>query len=96
MASKKSDSSEDSFDMDPYISDTRQYSSFITYFVKSGRFQVNSLLDVDRRKGILSLLQAERVIKLTRERRLSPVNVSLTPTGPKQRLYLVAIVRAGK
>ncbi len=96
MASNNSESSEESVDMAPYISDTRQYSEFITYWTKSGRFQRNSLLDVDRRKGILALLQSQRVIKLTRERRLSPVNVSMTPGGPKQRIYLVAIVRAGK
>ncbi len=95
MASKDNSSEEDLAEMAPYISDTRQYSEFIMYFVGNGRFQHNSLLDADRRKGVLNLLQAERVIKLTRERRLSPVNIAMTPGGPRQRVYLIAITRAG-
>ncbi len=96
MAARKEPSSDESIDLDPYISNTRTYSDFILYFVNTGRFQHNSLLDHERRKGVLTLLQSERVIKLTRERRLSPVNVAMTPGGRKQRLYMVAIVRSGK
>ncbi len=96
MASNKDNSSEDSIDIEPYISDTRTYSDFILYFVNTGRFQHNSLMDRDRRKGVLKLLQSERVIKLTRDRRLSPVNVAMSPGARKQRVYLIGIVRSGK
>ncbi len=96
MAGQRDSSDEESVDYAPFISDTRQYSEFVLFFVNNGRFQHNSLTDSDRRKGVLNLLQAERVVKLTKERRLSPVNLSLTPGGPKQRVYLIAICRSGK
>ncbi len=78
------------------MGDTRSYSDFIIYVVGSGRFQHNNLLDEGRRKGVLKLFQAERVVKLTLERRLSPVKVAFTPGGRKQLVYLVSIVRTGK
>ncbi len=80
----------------PYVGDTRTFSDFIMYVVNSGRFQHNNLLDSGRRKGILNLVQAERVVKLTLDRRLSPIHVSFTPGGRRQLVYLVALVRSGK
>ncbi len=80
----------------PYVGDTRTFSDFIMYVVNAGRFQHNNLLDSGRRKGVLSLVQAERVVKLTLDRRLSPIHVSFTPGGRRQLVYLVSLVRAGK
>ncbi len=77
------------------MGDTRTYSDFIMYMVKTGRFQHNNLLDSGRRKGVLNLVQSERVVKLTLERRLSPINVAFTAGGKKQLVYLIALVRAG-
>ncbi len=96
MASKENSPSEESVLESPYVGDTRSYSDFILYLVNSGRFQHNNLLDQGRRMGVLKLFQAERVVKLTRDRRLSPVKVAFTPGGRKQLVYLVAIVRTGK
>ncbi len=96
MATKKNDSSDDGMETDPNISDTREYSDFILYFSRTGRFQVNSLMDEGRKMGVLKLLKPERVVHLTLDRRATPVNLSLTPGGPKQRVYLVAIVRRSK
>ncbi len=96
MDPRKEASPDESIDVDPYISDTRQYSDFVMYLAKSGRFQHNNLLDKDRRKGVLQIFQSERIIKLTRERRLAPVNVAFTPGGRKERVYLIATVRSGK
>ncbi len=88
--------SEEPMDQAPDVTDTRVYSDFILYFVKSGRFQYHPLVDEKRRHGVLSLMGAERVTKLTLERRLSPVNIRLTPGEARQKVYLFAIVRQGK
>ncbi len=80
----------------PDVSDSRVYSDFILYFVKSGRFQYHPLVDEKRRRGVLSLMGTERVTKLTLERRLSPLNMRLTPGEPRQKVYLFAIVRQGE
>ncbi len=96
MDPKEKSPSDESVLEAPYVGDTRSYSDFILYLVNSGRFQHNNLLDHGRRKGVLTLFQAERVVKLTRERRLSPVKVAFTPGGRKQLVYLIAIVRTGK
>ena len=97
MAGKKEESPEESLNMDdPTISDTREYSDFILFLTRNGRFQANSLLDQERKMGVLNLLKPERVIKLTTDRRATPVNMALTPGGPRQRIYLVAIVRRSK
>ncbi len=80
----------------PSVTDTRTYSDLIMYFSKNGRFQVNSLYDQDRRKGVLSLMKAERIHKLTLDRRLSPVKLTLTAGQPSQDVYLFALVRKGK
>ncbi len=97
MAAKKHHSSDESVDVDdPMISDTREYSDFIMFLTRNGRFQANSLMDQERKMGVLNLLKSERVIKLTTDRRATPVNMALTPGGPKQRIYLVAIVRRSK
>ncbi len=92
MASRDSSSDSDI----PNIGNVREYSDFVLYFSKSGRFQHHSLLDERRRKGVLSLLKSHRVTQLTQERRLSPVVLQLTPGEPPQRVYLYAIVREGK
>ncbi len=96
MASRDSPTWDESVEEDPVISDTREYSDFILYFSRTGRFQANSLLDQERKMGVLNLLQSERVVKLTRDRRATPVNLSMTRGGPRQRVYLVAIVRRSK
>ncbi len=96
MANRKRPPSEEDSDEIPDLSDCREYSDFIMYFTKSGRFQHHNLMDENRRKGVLSLLTADRLKKLTLERRLSPVNLSLTASGLKQRVYLIALVRASK
>ncbi len=80
----------------PSISDTRTYSDVILYFTKNGRFQVNSLYDQKRRKGVLTLLKAERVTKLSLDRRLSPVKLTLTAGQQPQNVYVFAIVRKGE
>ncbi len=80
----------------PDISNVREYSDFVLYFVKTGRFQHHCLLDEKRRKGVLKLLTSERVIHLTQERRLSPVLLQLTPGEQAQRVYLYALVRDSK
>ncbi len=94
---KSNQSSDESMDMDdPTITDTREYSDFILFCSRTGRFQSNSLLDQERKMGVINLLKSERVIKLTTDRRATPVNIAFTPGGPRQRVYLVAIVRRSK
>ncbi len=80
----------------PNVTDTRTYSDMILYFDRTGRFQSNAILDSDRRMGVLNLLKDNRVTKLSLDRRLSPVNVTLTPGQPPNKVYLFAIVRRGK
>ncbi len=94
MASRNTPSSEE--EEAPDITNVREYSDFILYFVKSGKFQHHCLQDERRRKGVLSLLTPDRVLKLTKERRLSPVVMQLTPGEPAQRVYLYALVRNSK
>ncbi len=96
MANRKRPASEEDPDDIPDLTDCREYSDFLMYFAKSGRFQHHNLMDENRRKGVLTLLTAERLRKLTLERRLSPVNMSLTASGIKQRVYLVALIRSSK
>ncbi len=93
---KKSDSQSTSEEPPPDISNVREYSDMILYFVKSGRFQYHSLQDYGRRKGVISLLTAERVFKLTQERRLRPVAMQLTAGEVEQRVYLFSLVRSSK
>ena len=93
MASRKTEPTDE--DVDTPM-DTRVYSDFILYFVKSGRFQHHPLLGSKRKKGVLDLLGAERVTKMTNERRLKPVVLTLIAGTPEQRVYLVAIVRESK
>ncbi len=78
------------------VQTTREYSDFILFFVKSGRFQHHPLMDEARRQGVVSLCGVERVTKMTQERRLKPVSMSLTPGEPSQRVYLFAVVAKGK
>ena len=78
------------------VSTTREYSDFILYFVKAGRFQHHPLMDESRRQGVISLCGADRVTKMTLDRRLKPVALSLTPGEPNQRVYLVAVVAKSK
>ncbi len=87
-----SESSEEDADW----SNVRVYSDFILYFCKSGVFQHHPLLDGSRRKGVISLLGSERVTKMTSQRRLRPVLLTLTPGVPEQRVYLFAICRESK
>ncbi len=93
MASRKQEPNEE--DANTPL-DTRVYSDFILYFCKSGRFQHHPLLDSNRKRGVLNLLGAERVTKMTTERRLKPVVMTLIAGTPEQRVYLVAIVRESK
>ncbi len=79
----------------PNVTDTRTYSDFILYFERTGRFQSNSILDTDRRMGVITLLKANRITKLSLDRRLSPVQVTLTPGQPPNKVFLFAIVRRG-
>ncbi len=81
---------------DPDATDTREYSDYILYYVRNGRFQCHSLLDVGRQQGLISFLREERVTQLTLERRLSPLLITLTPGVPPQRVYMVGIVRSSK
>ncbi len=80
----------------PDLTQVREYSDFVLYYVRSGRFQYHGLMDENRRKGILSLLTPERVTKLNQERRLRPVLISFTPGEVEQRVYLFSIVRSSK
>ncbi len=75
---------------------TREYSDFVLYFAKSGRFQHHPLMDEARRQGVISLCGMERIHKMSQERRLKPVVMSLTPGEPPQRVYLVSIVSSSK
>ncbi len=97
MPSKKDMSSSDDDEQEaPDLSNLREYSDIIMYFVRSGRFQYHSLLDQGRHAGVLSLLTAERVTHLTTERRLRAITMSMTSSGQKQKIYLIAVVRNGK
>ncbi len=78
------------------VSTTREYSDFILFFVKSGRFQHHPLMDESRRQGVISLCGVERVTKMSLDRRLRPVVMSLTPGEAAQRVYLVAAVAKSK
>ncbi len=80
----------------PDITNVREYSDMILYFVRSGRFQYHSLKDYGRRRGVISLLKPERVFHLSQERRLRPVVMQLTPGEVEQRVYLFALVRESK
>ncbi len=83
----------------PDLSDlthVREYSDLVMYYVKSGRFQHHPLMDENRRMGALTLLKPHRVTKLTKERRLRPVALTLTRGEPEQRVYLFSIVRSSK
>ncbi len=93
MASRKTESTGQDVDTDV---DSRVYSDFILYFCKSGRFQHHPLLDSNRKKGVLTLLGSDRVTKMTNERRLKPVVLTLIAGTPEQRVYLIAIVRESK
>ncbi len=80
----------------PDVSNVRLYSDFLLYFSKAGRLQHHPLLDGPRNRGVLSLLGSERVTKLTGDRRMRPVVLTMVPGTPPQRVYLVAIVRESK
>ena len=95
MASKDYESSSDPDDA-PDLTLTREYCDMVLYFSKSGRFQYHSLMDHGRHAGVVTLLTAERVTKLTEERRLRPVSMALTAGGPKQKVYMICLVRQGK
>ncbi len=80
----------------PDLTTVREYSDFVIYYVRNGRFQYHPLLDERRRQGILTLLTAQRITKLTTERRLKPVKMSFTAGEVEQRVYLFSIVRDSK
>ncbi len=78
------------------VGNVRLYSDFLLYFAKAGRIQHHPLLDSNRQRGVMGLLGSERVTKLTRDRRLKPVVMTMVPGTQPQRVYLVAIVRESK
>ncbi len=79
----------------PPESDVRVFSDFILYFTARGKFQDFPIESKGRRQGIRELL-GERIVRLTQERRLRPVRITLTVGQKSERVYLVAGVRKGK
>ncbi len=79
----------------PPDSDTRIYTDFILFFVDKGKFRDFPLMSSGRRQGILDLL-GQRVVKLTQDRRVRPVEITLTLGEKPQRVYLICSVRKGE
>ncbi len=95
MAGRDSQWSEES-ESPPNVTNVREYSDAVLYMCKAGRFQAFALLDENRRKGVLSMLTSQRVTKLSQQRRLSPVLLTLTPGEREQRVYIFSIIRSSK